>query len=240
MSPASAALAALLFAGHALGDFVLQTRWMIERKNRSAGLLAHVATVAGAHLAMLAPWFGVTVALAIGAVAAAHLLVDIGKGLVSRRWPERDLEWFTIDQALHVAILWIAWRWLAPRVDLTSSLMGIGDDGWFRFGVLVTAYAFNLNGMSAVVTHVLARLKLLPRESGPSAGRLIGVLERMFAVTLVYLGHWDALGFLVAAKSLARFRDLDERRRAEYYLVGTLVSLFGATLTALILRAILG
>jgi hypothetical protein len=68
---------------------------------------------------------------------------------------------------------------------------------------------------------------------------VIGILERLFTLTLILMNQWAALGLLVAAKSLARFKDLEDRKLAEYYLVGTLTSLFGATVTALAARALL-
>ena len=56
------------------------------------------------------------------------------------------------------------------------------------------------------------------------AGKLIGNLERAIIVILVFNGAYSALGFVFAAKSIARFNRLKEREAAEYYLVGTLGS----------------
>ena len=233
-----AAIAAMLVGGHALGDFVLQTKWMVDRKDRASGLLAHVGVVSACHLVTLVPVVGPAAALATtGAIAVAHAIIDATKSAVTRRAPAHGLEWFALDQLAHLAVLAVAWTWLAPRVD--TPFVDVPPARWVALGTLLAGYAFNVNGMSAVVMLVLSRSGLVPKEEGPSAGRLIGILERMFAVTLILLDRWEALGFLVAAKSLARFRDLDERPRAEYYLVGTLVSLLGATITALVIRRIL-
>ncbi|MBI2537686.1 MAG: hypothetical protein HYW06_12150 [Gemmatimonadetes bacterium] len=57
---------------------------------------------------------------------------------------------------------------------------------------------------------------------------MIGVLERALALTLVLLGQYGALGLLIAAKALARFRALEDRDFAEYFLIGTLASLLHA------------
>ena len=48
-----------------------------------------------------------------------------------------------------------------------------------------------------------------------------------------------AIGFVVAAKTLARFRLLDDRDFAEYYLLGTLGSVAVAIVTGLVGRAAL-
>jgi hypothetical protein len=96
-----------------------------------------------------------------------------------------------------------------------------------------------------------------PRPAGPAAhdpaasdrdrmpvppaqvGATIGVLERLLIVTLLLVGADAAIGFVVAAKTIARFRLLDDRDFAEYYLLGTLASVSVAIVTALAARAAL-
>jgi hypothetical protein len=70
-------------------------------------------------------------------------------------------------------------------------------------------------------------------------GATIGVLERLLIVTLLLVGAEAAIGFVIAAKTIARFRLLDDRDFAEYYLLGTLASVSVAIVTALAARAAL-
>ena len=70
-------------------------------------------------------------------------------------------------------------------------------------------------------------------------GATIGVLERLLIVTLLLVGADAAIGFVVAAKTIARFRLLDDRDFAEYYLLGTLASVSVAIVTAIVARAAL-
>jgi hypothetical protein len=81
-----------------------------------------------------------------------------------------------------------------------------------------------------------------PAPLGVSArvGSTIGILERILIVVFVLTGTDVAIGFVVAAKTLARFRLLDDRDFAEYYLLGTLASVSVAIVTALIGRSALG
>jgi hypothetical protein len=62
------------------------------------------------------------------------------------------------------------------------------------------------------------------------AGRAVGFLERLIVYVLVLKGQYAAIGFVLAAKGLARFKELDERRFAEYVLIGTLLSTLLAVL----------
>jgi hypothetical protein len=70
-------------------------------------------------------------------------------------------------------------------------------------------------------------------------GATIGVLERLLIVTFVLAGAEAAVGFVIAAKTIARFRQLDDRDFAEYYLLGTLASVSVAIVTAIAARAAL-
>lgn len=81
-----------------------------------------------------------------------------------------------------------------------------------------------------------------PRRVGSAArvGATIGVLERLLIVGFVLTGATAAIGFVVAAKTIARFRQLDDRAFAEYYLLGTLASVTVALVSAFVAAAALG
>jgi len=68
-----------------------------------------------------------------------------------------------------------------------------------------------------------------------NTGRVIGLLERTIVYTLVLYSQFTAIGFILAAKSFARFKDLDDRLFAEYVLIGTLLSASSAVLLGLLM-----
>ena len=71
------------------------------------------------------------------------------------------------------------------------------------------------------------------------AGKYIGILERVLVFVFVILNHWEAVGFLITAKSVFRFGDLresKERKLTEYILIGTLISFGIAILVGLIFQ----
>lgn len=72
-----------------------------------------------------------------------------------------------------------------------------------------------------------------------SRGRVIGTLERVAVYVLVLQGQYEALGLVLAAKGLARFQNLDDREFAEYFLIGTFLSVVLAGGIALAVKAIL-
>jgi len=81
----------------------------------------------------------------------------------------------------------------------------------------------------------------IPPAPPPSqVGATIGILERLLIVVFVVISAEAAVGFVIAAKTIARFRLLDDRDFAEYYLLGTLGSVSVAIFTGLLAKAALG
>lgn len=77
---------------------------------------------------------------------------------------------------------------------------------------------FSLTGLKDSIAH-------LPTPTH-SAGRWIGAFERLIMAAGI-IGHsWEILAAVIALKTVARFKDLDERSFAEYFLVGSLFSIF--------------
>jgi hypothetical protein len=64
----------------------------------------------------------------------------------------------------------------------------------------------------------------------------IGKLERLIIVILVMVNQIGGIGFVLTAKSVARFKQLEDRDLAEKYLVGYPDQRLRCDLTALILR----
>lgn len=53
------------------------------------------------------------------------------------------------------------------------------------------------------------------------------------------MGSFSAVGFIVAAKSLTRFKQMDDRDWAEYFLLGTLTSFLLAIVYGVVLKVVL-
>lgn len=73
----------------------------------------------------------------------------------------------------------------------------------------------------------------------PSRGRLIGYVERLLVISLTIVGAYPSIAFIIAAKSIARFKQLDDRNWAEYFLLGTLASILLGLALGLLAKEIL-
>ena len=72
-----------------------------------------------------------------------------------------------------------------------------------------------------------------------NAGRFIGMLERLLVYGFVLQGQYAAIGLILAAKSFARFKEMDERDFAEYVLIGTLLSVTSAAAIGELIKLLL-
>ncbi len=89
-------------------------------------------------------------------------------------------------------------------------------------------------GLGHLAVRLLLRPFRPPAATGiRGAGALIGLLERALVLTFVLLGQYTAIGLILTAKSIARYKELEDRHFAEYYLIGTLSSMLFAILAGM-------
>ena len=110
----------------------------------------------------------------------------------------------------------------------------------FKIAVIISAYII----VSIIGAHfiklMLRRYEKEVETSGlKGAGMVIGIVERVMVLTFVLVNQYTAITVIFAAKSIARFNELKDRKMAEYYLIGTLVSITFALLVGIVVRAIL-
>jgi hypothetical protein len=245
--------AALLFA-HVLADFVFQTSWMAMNKRNPLALGLHgliiyaltVATMGSVHPALLV-------------LALVHVGIDVGKLALAAVWmASRGLAPFLTDQTLHLAslaalTLWLPDLWTqgiwAPGAIVTGDDTGILGTGlWstetplpvtllptlmaLASGLIVATRAGGFVVGLLVGPFAEKLPATLTAESLPGAGRVIGHLERGLIFAFILVGQPEAVGLLIAAKSILRFGAVkDDRALSEYVIIGTLAS-FGWALLA--------
>ena len=65
-------------------------------------------------------------------------------------------------------------------------------------------------------------------DTAQAAGWIIGWLERLLLAIGILSRSWEIIAAVIALKTVARFRELDHREFAEYFLVGSLFSVIWA------------
>ena len=231
-------LVKLLFA-HLIGDFVLQPKsWVQEkekRKAKSPKLYFHI--LIHGLLVLLVLWDIQYWLLAL-MILVIHGLIDLTKLNLQKK--NNKTRWFVIDQILHLISILVLWLiWYKPSLEIKI---------WMENPTL-WIYATSLLFLTAV-TGILIQVIMAKwsnaindgkNQSLDNAGKYIGILERLLVFTFVIIGRWEAIGFLLAAKSVFRFGDLKEskdRKLTEYILIGTLLSFGIAIMTGMVVLAI--
>jgi len=100
-----------LFLAHFLGDFILQTDWMIRNRDKLWVLSLH----AGIHLVLMVLLIGQSRLVLwpyLLLVALIHFLQDLIKILVTKMRPDWIKVSYVIDQFMHYVILLLAGKWI--------------------------------------------------------------------------------------------------------------------------------
>lgn len=207
-----------LLLAHVAGDFYCQTDKSCEEKRqkklKSRNLYVHSMAIGVLSWLLVWDWSFLIWSLVI---TVSHFAIDAIKifakdGLVS----------FIADQVMHIAVLvavcclWSdASNWMLPERCYWSG---------HSIPLIVTSVLVLGKPANIMIKKTLAQYKI--SESGAESnkvGSLIGTLERLMAFLFIMIGEMNAVGFLLAAKSILRFRDSDTVK-TEYVLAGTLLS----------------
>jgi hypothetical protein len=228
-----------LLLAHLLGDFIWQPNsWVADKeikKHKSIYLYFHIF-LHGILAAVLAGEIQFIPYAVI--IAVTHGIIDVIKLNFQKKETKRT--WFVLDQIAHIVIL-IGVVFLYE--NQTINLLWFGSQFW----IFITGLLFITKPTSIFIKTIISIWSPENNESHTdnslaSAGNYIGILERLFVFGFILTGHFEAIGFLLAAKSIFRFGDLNEakeRKLTEYVLIGTLISFGIAIITGLVVQALL-
>jgi len=237
----------LQFLAHIVADFFFQTQKMANEKNsigfKSRLLPVHVGIV------FICSWvlsFQIEFFAGAGIIAIIHYIIDGFKAKANKH-PTFWKYAFFVDQLLHILVLvgvslfFERYHGLEPLFEIPVSATTIA---------IVTAYMLCIQPANYVIKEVFRSsqidVAIAEQEKAeildgtdelPNAGKLIGVLERMLALTFILIGQYQAVGFLIAAKSVLRYKDTDTLK-TEYVLIGTMLSFGIAVVLGILAGAI--
>ena len=215
----------LLFA-HFLSDFILQTKHLCEGK-RKAGTakikfhFLHGFIHALVAYLLIAQWNNWIIPVVL---FTTHVITDLVKVV----YMKNKLTSFVIDQIVHIAIIVGLWWVLYHDSTTLYSLLKISWNSP-HFWAVITAYILILKPTSIFLNLFIKKWtpQELSSQSLQNAGEWIGYMERILILTFIFTHHLEGVGFLLAAKSIFRFGELNkaqEIKTTEYVLIGTLTS----------------
>lgn len=222
-----------LLVAHILGDFFLQfDSWVKEKelkKLRSTKLYLHIL-IHGLLILILVWDIGFWKQALI--LTIAHGIIDAVKLIFQTSNTRRF--WFFTDQLLHLISIFFVWFFTVnPQLTFVFLKNEV-------FWIYLTAILILTFPASIIIKVLIAKWtpNTLVSANGnssalQSAGKYIGIMERLLVFLFVCTNHFEAVGFLIAAKSIFRFGDLKEGndlKLTEYILIGTFLS-FGLAIS---------
>lgn len=235
----------LLLAAHLIADFSLQSADWAEKKTQEFRYLAGHAVVYAAVIAVVAficipgnvVWIPFTI------IALSHFAIDWirVRSDAKCKTPTAHFSSFVIDQVLHIGIIYVSVCAFGlngqTRSWLTDLTADVPVEQILRYA-LIFIIIFDPASIfvKKLSIYVSGGTNSNGQKKEPPVGSVIGKLERILTVILVLCGEIGAIGFVLTAKSLARYKQLDNQSFAEKYLVGTLSSTAIAIIAALLLK----
>lgn len=225
-----------LLLAHIIGDFFLQPQKWVKDKERkklkSPKLYLHILIHIVLLLVILWDLSLWPVVLLIG---VTHFIIDAIKLSIQKKKTKRLL--FFIDQALHILVILIVY-FMYTNTEMDFKALFTEENL-----LLLTCFAFLTQPVSILMKTIFSKWDISKltegNESLKDAGKYIGILERILVFIFIVADHWEAVGFLITAKSVFRFGDLKEskhRKLTEYILIGTLISFGIAILTGILFQ----
>lgn len=215
----------VLLICHILGDFQFQSQEMSEEKMKSLNILVKHLVIHALTLVVLPllsfGWYAFSeLWLLILCVWLSHCLLDLVKFYLNHNKKLSEEILYIADQLFHVLFIILLSEYVfSPNLTLNMASQNI-----LKWGLLLLIITKPAN-----VTFKIIFQKYYFKtdaESIPGAGAVIGNLERILSAIFLAMNQIVAIGFIYTAKSIARFKEIEENKGfAEYYLIGTLYSI---------------
>ena len=129
-----------------------------------------------------------------------YVLID---GFISTR--KDNVRWFLLDQLIHLSV--IVGLWILLTDINIMSLIKIYDPlkSNVKLWVLILSFVIILWPSSTLINKMIEPWRKKEFSGLEKAGLWIGCLERILILIFVLMDQFEAIGFLIAAKSIFRF-----------------------------------
>ncbi len=239
---------AILISIHLLADFLFQTSAYSEKKRKILkSLLLHCLIYFIVFEIVLLLILQFKKAILTGMIISVfHFLINFIKNKLEKIFPQRRLQiWiFSINQLIHFTIL-IGMYYIFNLENSVSNLY-LKLEGYENFKTIIlyiSVFSIIFEPASVFIRKLFISIssKTYPKENLEElkAGNIIGKLERTIIAILLLNNQFGLIGFVLTAKSIARFKQMEDKDFAEKYLIGTLTSFLIVLTTVLILKGLL-
>ena len=241
-------IVAILISVHLLADFLFQTSAYSEKKRKKLKpLFLHCFIYFIVFEIVLLPILQFKKAILLGMIiSTCHFLINFTKNKLEKSFPQRKLQiWiFSINQLIYFALL-IGMNYIFNLENSVSNLyIKLQEYENFKTIILyISVFSIIFEPASVFIRKLFTSIssKTYPKANLEElkAGNIIGKLERIIIAILLLNNQFGVIGFVLTAKSIARFKQMEDKNFAEKYLIGTLTSFLIVLVTVLILKGLL-
>jgi len=241
-------IVAILISVHLLADFLFQTSAYSEKKRKMLkSLLLHCFIYFIVFEIIFFILFQCEKAFILGLIISVlHFLINYTVNKLEKYFPKRRLQllFFSLNQLIHIVMI-VGMYYILNLENLTNNLytkLQTYED--FKIIVLyISVFSIILDPASVFIRKLFISIssKTYPKiySEELKAGNIIGKLERIIIAILLLNNQFGVIGFVLTAKSIARFKQMENKDFAEKYLIGTLTSFLIALISVLILKGLL-
>ena len=241
-------IVAILINVHLLADFIFQSSAVLERKRQERKFLfLHCFIYFIVFEILFFILFQCEKTFLLGVIISIlHFLINLIKNKLEKRFPQRRLQllFFLLNQLVHIVMITGVY-YMFNLENLTNNLyIKLQDYENFKTIILyILIFSIILDPASVFIRKLFISIspKTYPKiySEELKAGNIIGKLERIIIAILLLNNQFGVIGFVLTAKSIARFKQMENRDFAEKYLIGTLTSFLIVLTTVLILKGLL-
>ena len=241
-------IVAILISVHLLADFLFQTSAYSEKKRKMLKpLLLHCFIYFIIFEIVLLPILQFKKLFLLGVIISVlHFLIIFIKNKLEKSFPQRRLQllFFSFNQVIHFTIL-IGMYYIFNLENSVSNLY-VKLQAYENFKIIIlyiSLFSIIFEPASVFIRKLFTSIspKTSPKENLEElkAGNIIGKLERIIIAILLLNNQFGVIGFVLTAKSIARFKQMENRDFAEKYLIGTLTSFLIVLISIFILKGLL-
>ncbi|MBS4536941.1 DUF3307 domain-containing protein [Clostridium sp. D2Q-11] len=195
---------------------------------------------------------------------AVHFIIDIFKSIINNiyKYKKYKFEIFLTDQVIHFLFLLIAtvlisydntsnisiklmydiiippikYINLNGKILIVANLIVIGTWGC---GIFIKLFLEHLNykhDKDINEEDYFEDVNISKKSGKMNGGFYIGFLERLFIITAISINMPEVIGFTLATKSIARFKNFDKDKFVEEFIIGSFISFIFAIIIGFLIK----
>ncbi len=212
-----------LYISHVIGSFYFQSDNIVNRKDNAYKSLILQSILYITPYIYLFYFIPLSVTLyTLFLLFILYIFIEKITLILKKQYAQYSLIIFIMNQLSYLIILWAFAHFISMDIIINKTFL-----------VTLLSIFILFKPVGIIISLIMKTIFKNENESDKvKVGRYIGYLERSIVFLLCMFNSVSTIGFIIAAKTLVRYKDIHEdiNHFQEKYLIGTLLSTIGALL----------